>query len=102
MTTATLYHASFYAEVYGEQGPTGEGVFCDGAILQDYGGNKVAGPFTNPANALAAARKYRGATRFVAVGPHRIVGQLPDVCADIPSVQCGGVLESEVETRRFA
>lgn len=91
--------ASFYAEVFSAEGPTGEIVFADGAILEDYGGNKIAGPFTNPASALKAKKKCRVPSRFKAFRPHRIKGDRPETHPDFPSVACSPVMASEVADR---
>ena len=91
------YHPSFWAEVFGPEGPTGEAVFIDSAILVDSGNNKLAGPFKNPARALARQKKFRVCTSFVGLNPYRIKGHAPLPSPDLPSVPCQPVLEWEIK-----
>ena len=98
-----LVCCEFRAEVCGDEGPTGEIVFVEQAILEDAGGNKVAGPFRSAARALARQRRFSGETRFRALpgAAYRTTDEIPSGYASesTPSVACRWVSADDVMTR---
>ena len=87
-------HGVFYAQVFCDDGPTGELVVCDRVILEDHGGNVLAGPFDSTEEAMRRKERFRVPCRFRPVPGtiHRRDEHNPEYL----SVDCGVVVENDI------